>query len=71
METPLLMSCKQVAQQLGTNVSKVQEYARRAEDPLPLRYIKGKRNGGFVVAAEFVGWIERNTCPYTDRDDYR
>lgn len=71
METPLLMSCKQVAQQLGTNVSKVQEYARRTEDPLPLRYIKGKRNGGFVVVEEFVTWLERNTCPYSERDDYR
>lgn len=66
-QAPVLMSKREVARQLGTNESKVGEYARREVDPLPLRYIKGKRNGGFVVVGEFVEWVERNTVMYRDR----
>lgn len=64
---PVLLSTKEVAAQLGTNPSMVQQYARREDDPLPLRYIKGKRNGGFVVVGEFLGWVERNTTLYRER----
>lgn len=67
---PVLMSKSEVAAQLGTNESTVGRYARRAEDPLPLRYIKGKRNGGFVIVEEFLGWVRRNTCWITERDQY-
>lgn len=67
MKAPVLLSTKEVASQLGTNPTTVLMYARRADDPLPLRYIKGKRNGGFVVVAEFVEWVGRNTCLYKDR----
>lgn len=67
IEAPVLLSTKEVASQLGTNPTTVQQYAAREEDPLPLRYIKGKRNGGFVVVGEFVEWLGRNTCLYRDR----
>ncbi len=65
--TPVLLSKREVAQQLGTNQSTVSEYARRKDDPLPLRYINGKRNGGFVIVSEFVTWVERNTTLYRER----
>ncbi len=65
--SPVLMSKSEVAAQLGTNQSTVGEYARRKDDPLPLRYIKGKRNGGFVIVSEFVAWVERNTTLYRER----
>ncbi len=68
---PVLLSKREVAEQLGTNQSIVGEYARRADDPLPLRYIKGKRNGGFVIVSEFVEWLRRNSCACNERDDYR
>ena len=58
------MSAKQVAEALGTNQTHVLEYARRKDDPLPLRYIKGKRNG------EFDEWLIRNTCLYNERKEY-
>lgn len=67
IDAPVLMSKSEVARQLGTNESTVGKYARRADDPLPLRYIKGKRNSGFVVVAEFVAWVERNTTLYRER----
>lgn len=65
------MSTKEVAEALGTNVAHTLEYAARKDDPLPLRYIKGKRNGGFVIVEEFDDWIRRNTCFFNDRDEYR
>lgn len=64
------MSAKQVAEALGTNQTHVLEYARRKDDPLPLRYIKGKRNGGFVISWEFDEWLIRNTCLYNERKEY-
>lgn len=70
VEYPVTMPARDVAAQLGTNHSTVLEYARRADDPLPLRYIKGKRNGGFVITADFVEWLERNTCAYSERRDH-
>jgi hypothetical protein len=70
MDYPITMPTREVAAQLGTNPATVLEYARRKEDPLPLRYIKGKRNGGFVVTADFLEWIDRNTCSYNERRDY-
>ena len=35
--------------------------ARRAEDPLPVRYLKGKTRYGFVVVPELMEWLERNS----------
>lgn len=69
MEYPVTMPAREVAAQLGTNHSTVLQYARRKEDPLPLRYIKGKQNGGFVIVADFIEWLERNTCSYGERSD--
>lgn len=65
------MHTKDVAEALGTNQSKVLEYASRRDDPLPLRYIKGKRNGGFVIVEEFDDWIRRNTCFHNERQTHR
>lgn len=65
------LSTKDVAEALGTNKTKVIEYAARKEDPLPLRYIKGKVNGGFVIAWEFDEWLMRNTVLYRERRAYR
>lgn len=65
------MPVREIADQLGTNHSTILQYARREDDPLPLRYIKGKRNGGFVIVPEFVEWLERNTCSYAERKDVR
>ena len=64
---PVTMPAREIAEQLGTNHATVLQYARREDDPLPLRYIKGKRNGGFVIVSEFEDWLIRNTCSYEER----
>lgn len=64
------MPVREVAEQLGTNHSTILQYARREDDPLPLRYIKGKKNGGFILVSELSDWIVRNTCSYSERKNY-
>ncbi len=66
----VVLSTKEVAAQLGTNQSEVLKLARRSEDPLPLRYLKGKARGGFTLVDELTAWLIRNTCMYTERKDY-
>lgn len=64
---PITLQTREIAEQLGTNHATVLEYARRTDDPLPLRYIKGKRKGGFVIVTEFEDWLKRNSCSYAER----
>ena len=61
MQQPVCITMGPLAEQLGTRKDKLMAYARRAEDPLPLRYLDGKKRNGFVIVAEFVAWLERNS----------
>lgn len=58
---PVCITIGPLAEQLGTRRDHLMVYARRAEDPLPLRYLDGKKRNGFVIVAEFVAWLERNS----------
>ena len=46
------------------------EYAARSEDPLPVRYVRGKVRSGFVLVSELDEWMARNTCLYMERGEY-
>ena len=41
------------------SADRLYELARRAEDPLPLRFIDGDRYG-VVLVDEFAAWVKRN-----------
>lgn len=58
---PVCITIGTLAEQLGTRRDHLMVYARRAEDPLPVRYLDGKKRNGFVIVAEFVAWLERNS----------
>lgn len=58
---PVCITMGPLAEQLGTRKDHLMVYARRAEDPLPLRYLDGKKRYGFVIVPEFVAWLERNS----------
>ena len=64
------LTVKDIAAEIGTNNTSVLGLASREEDPLPLRYIKGKKRTGFVIVSELNEWIDRNTCFYNERDKY-
>lgn len=64
------MTVGQLAAMWGTKPSKLHELARRRDDPLPIRYVKGKSRSGFLALAEVECWVERNTCLYQERRIY-
>lgn len=68
MET--IVPVPKLAEELGTKPETLRQYAARKDDPLPIRYFKGKERSGFVVMQEFYPWLDRNTCMYAERMDY-
>lgn len=69
MGTVPYMTIKELAESLGTNADKIREYARRVNDPLPVRYLAGKTRYGIVVVEEVTAWIDRNTVLYSEMVD--
>lgn len=67
---PVCVTVPQLAAQTGTKPSKLMEYAARSEDPLPVRYVRGKVRSGFVLVSELDEWLARNTCLYMERGEY-
>lgn len=67
---PVCVTVPQLAKQTGTKPSKLMEYAARSEDPLPVRYVRGKVRSGFVLTPELYDWMARNTCLYMERVEY-
>lgn len=57
----------QLASMWGTNLKTIMQYAKRMNDPLPVRYIRGKVRGGFVSMRELNAWVERNTVMHGER----
>lgn len=56
-----------LADQMGTRYDRLLEYARREDDPLPVRLMPGRSRGGFVLPSEFDEWVRRNCPLYRDR----
>lgn len=69
-EPACCMTVPRLAAQTGTKVEKLYEYATRKDDPLPIRYYKGKERSGFVIVPELYDWMSRNTCLFTERKRY-
>ena len=61
---PPYLTTRALAQAWGTNLSTVLGYSKRADDPLPVRYIGEKKRGGIVIVAEANAWLERNSHIY-------
>lgn len=64
------LTVPELADQLGVQPHSIREYACREEDPLPIRYMKGKERSGFVIVEELNEWLARNTCLHTERRRY-
>lgn len=52
---------KEICSLVNIGKNRVYEYARRKDDPLPLRCFPGAKRGGFVFRDEFEGWVKRNS----------
>ncbi len=63
----MLKTVDQICAESKWDKHTVYRLAARAEDPLPLRYLKGTRKYGRVVESEFEEWWLRNSVQYRER----
>ena len=68
-QAPVYMPLSAVARQMGTRDDYLLPYIRRAEDPMPVRWLAGKSRYGFVIVAELNAWLERNTVGWAGRGE--
>ena len=54
-------------EQTGHDPDHMRAFAKRKEDPLPLRYMPGQRRNGFFIVDELDEWLKRNTCFMNER----
>lgn len=54
------LSAPRVAAELGVSYNSVLAWARRRDDPLPVRYPPGNRKQWRVRRSDMDEWIERN-----------
>lgn len=66
MEGRNYLKLREAATQMGYGRDTLYALAAREDDPLPLRSIKGMRNG-FLIVPEFDEWLKRNTELYKGR----
>lgn len=66
-KNPVLMSVADIQKQTGWSRTRIYEFAARALDPLPLKFVNGTNRGGVVVVAELLAWLDRNGCSYMER----
>ena len=64
------MTVSELASEWGVKVNGIYSLAASRDDPLPIRYPKGKVRSGFVVVEELNEWIGRNTVLYNERKAY-
>ena len=67
MATPVMVTVPELADQMGKDRNTLYEWARRKDDPLPLRYEVGTRKNGCIDVAEFREWWLRNSVSYAER----
>lgn len=55
----VMITAPELAEQMHKDVNTVYQWAKRKDDPLPLRYMDGNRYGAILVS-EFEEWWKRN-----------
>ena len=55
------LSATMVASELEMDVKRVREWAKRMDDPLPVRYIDGNRRQWRVRRKDMDEWLMRNS----------
>lgn len=66
--TPIAITVPELAEQTGKSRNTIYGWARRKEDPLPLRFEEGTRKDGFIVVQDFLEWWGRNSIHYSERE---
>lgn len=55
-----VMTVVDLAKEMSVDPDCLRQLGRRADDPLPIRLLPGKKLGQFVVVEELVEWMKRN-----------
>lgn len=58
---PVMVTVADLAEQMHMDKHNFYEWARRDDDPLPLRTVKGMRKSSCISVADWLSWWERNT----------
>ena len=67
MASPVMVTVSELADQMGKDKSTLYAWAKRADDPLPLRYVKGEIKNGAILVSELEEWFMRNTVYMNER----
>ena len=59
IDMPVVITVPELAEQMHKSPDKLYEWAKRENDPLPVRYIGGERYGAILVS-ELAEWFIRN-----------
>ena len=65
--SPVMVTVPALAEQMGKSRNTIYEWARRKEDPLPLRFEKGTSKNGCIIVDDFKEWWLRNSVHYQER----
>lgn len=57
----VMVNVSDLASQMHIDNHNFYEWARREEDPLPLRTINGMKRSSAMVVDEWVDWFKRNS----------
>lgn len=63
----VMVTVRDLAEQMGKDTHTLYEWASREEDPLPLYYVEGERKNGCIAVDEFMEWWRRHRTHYQDR----
>lgn len=62
-----IYNVKRLAAETGWDIHTIYGYAGRDEDPLPLRYVEGRKRRGIIKEESFWEWFDRNSVAYAER----
>lgn len=70
IDEPILLqdvySVNQAARLLHISPDRLRSFAKRDNNPFPLRYFKNGARGSFVLRDEFIGWLKSETVSAVD-----
>ena len=61
MGPPVMVTVSDLAEQMHMSTDTLYELARREEDPMPLRTIRGMKRSSSMLVSELEEWYVRNS----------
>lgn len=63
---PVMVTVADLAAQMHVQPYRLYQLAKREDDPLPLRTMRGMKRSSAVVVSEWLDWWERNTTEFKE-----